>query len=176
MAQRLVKIAKELNVGTSTIVEHLVKHGFEIENKPTAKVSDEMYEELLKEFSSSLSIKEKADQLVIGTRTGPKEEPVKEVAVAAPPAEEKPPAPEPVVEEKEESPKLEGLKVLGKIDLEEGKGKKEEQAKEASEAPESEKPKEEESGEPAPAEKEPKKEDNTVRAEAPQLQGLKILG
>ena len=43
MAKRLVKIAKELNVGTSTIVEHLTNNGFEIENKPTAKISDEMY-------------------------------------------------------------------------------------------------------------------------------------
>jgi len=40
MAQRLVKVAKELNVGTSTIVDHLVGLGFEIDNKPTAKVSD----------------------------------------------------------------------------------------------------------------------------------------
>jgi len=43
MAKRLVKVAKELNVGTSTIVEYLVNNGFEIDNKPTAKVSDEMY-------------------------------------------------------------------------------------------------------------------------------------
>ena len=68
MAKRLVKIAKELNVGTTTIVEHLVKSGFEIENKPTAKVSDEMEQELLKEFQKSIAIKEQADKLVIGTR------------------------------------------------------------------------------------------------------------
>ena len=75
MSKRLVKIAKELNVGTATIVEHLHKSGFEIENKPTAKVTDEMYSELLKEFQKSIAIKEKADQLVIGTRPQTKKEP-----------------------------------------------------------------------------------------------------
>ncbi len=68
MAKRLIKIAKELNVGTATIVEHLAKKGFDIENKPTAKITDAMHEELLKEFQRSIAIKEKADQLVIGNR------------------------------------------------------------------------------------------------------------
>lgn len=76
MSKRLVKIAKELNVGTATIVEHLHKSGFEIDNKPTAKVTDEMYSELLKEFQKSIAIKEKADQLVIGTRPQTKKEPL----------------------------------------------------------------------------------------------------
>jgi len=67
MTKRLIKIAKELNVGTGTIVEYLNNNGFDIENKPTAKVTDEMYSELLKEFQSSVAIKEKANQLVIGT-------------------------------------------------------------------------------------------------------------
>ena len=81
MDKRLIKIAKELNVGTGTIVEHLTNNGFEIENKPTAKVTDEMYTELQKEFQKSIAIKEKADQIVIGsTRTaaGKKEEEVEE--------------------------------------------------------------------------------------------------
>ena len=76
MAKRLIKIAKELNVGTSTIVEHLHSSGFDIENKPTAKVSEEMYAELLKEFQKSIAIKEKAQQLIIGNR--PSGEPKKE--------------------------------------------------------------------------------------------------
>ena len=44
MAKRLIKIAKELNVGTSTIVDFLNENGFEIDNKPTSKVSDDMYD------------------------------------------------------------------------------------------------------------------------------------
>ena len=110
MSKRLVKIAKELNVGTATIVEHLHKSGFEIENKPTAKVTDEMYSELLKEFSKSIAIKEKADQLVIGTRPQAKKEtpavafkteapaaPVNTTAVKSEPTTPvtPPPAPEP---------------------------------------------------------------------------------
>ncbi len=74
MAKRLVKVARELNVGTATIVEHLLKTGFEIENKPTAHITEEMEAELLKEFQNSLSIKEKADQLVIGNRPAAKKE------------------------------------------------------------------------------------------------------
>ncbi len=118
MEQRLIKIAKELNVGTGTIVEHLSKKGFDIENKPTAKVTDEMYAELLKEFQKSIAIKEQADQLVIGTRPmavkkDPPPTPVfKEPApktTAAPPAEEKKP-------ETQERPQIR-LKIVDKIDL-----------------------------------------------------------
>ena len=147
MAKRLVKIAKELNVGTATIVEHLTSNGFDIDNKPTAKITDEMYEELLKEFQKSMEVKERADQLVIGSRIPAKEE-VEEKA-APPPPPPPPPAPKPkpeVIEEKkvvqEELPKVEAkkeapeekidrrveldksLKVVGKIDLEQTKKKK----------------------------------------------------
>lgn len=55
----LVKVATELNVGLSTVVEHLQKKGFELENKPTAKVTDEMYAELVKEFQGSIKEKSK---------------------------------------------------------------------------------------------------------------------
>ena len=68
MERRLVKIAKELNVGLSTIVDFLQDKGHDIDPKPTAKVSEAMYQELLQEFQRSMSIKEQADQLVIGTR------------------------------------------------------------------------------------------------------------
>ena len=138
MTRRLVKIAKELNVGTTTIVEHLVERGFEIENKPTAKITDEMYSELLKEYSSSIAVKEKADLLVLGSRMGkpegeaPAPPPVAKVATPAvpePPAAEPEPPAEPEEAEKveniaiadEDKPKL---KVLGKIDLDKDKPKK----------------------------------------------------
>ncbi|MFK8102191.1 MAG: translation initiation factor IF-2 [Saprospiraceae bacterium] len=102
MAKRLIKIAKELNVGTTTIVDHLNKSGYEIDNKPTAKVTDEMYEELIKEFQKSIAIKEQADQLVIGTRTGSgkKDESTPEPQVEAPTFV--PPTPEVKVEPVEE--------------------------------------------------------------------------
>lgn len=103
MAKRLVKVAKELNVGTSTIVEHLTKSGFEIENKPTAKVTEEMENVLLQEFSKSMAIKEKADSLVIGSgRAGQQPGAKKEL----PPLGGLPPLPP---KPKEELPKLSDL-------------------------------------------------------------------
>ena len=143
MAKRLIKIAKELNVGTSTIVEHLVNNGFEIDNKPTAKITDEMYDELLKEFQRSIAIKQEADQLVIGTRPANKKEEIfqEEVIVEEPPTPQREEAgetqngthstaspqqedsavqEEKVVEQEstvqENTPKLK-VKVVGKIDL-----------------------------------------------------------
>ncbi len=104
MAQRLVKIAKELNVGTSTIVEYLAKGGHVIENKPTAKVSDDMYELLLKEFSNSMAVKEKANSIVIGTR---KEEAAPLPLEPIKPIVPIPPAPAPIVEVVKEVPKVE---------------------------------------------------------------------
>ena len=138
MSFRLVKIAKELNVATSTIVEYLAKAGFEIENKPTAKVSEEMYQALQKEFSSSIAEKEKADKLVIGRVNIPKAEPVPPPKPVVPPPPPPPPpvvvekivevpAPVEVVQPKVEESKTEkvipGLKVLGKIDLDAHKNK-----------------------------------------------------
>ncbi len=70
MAERLVKIAKELNVGVATIVDFLASKGHVVENKPTSMISEEMHDILLKEFRSSMAEKEKADQIIIGTRPG----------------------------------------------------------------------------------------------------------
>ncbi|TVR87308.1 MAG: translation initiation factor IF-2, partial [Saprospirales bacterium] len=70
MVRRIIKVARELNVGKSTIVDHLKNKGFEVEDKPNAKLTEEMYEELLREFANSMSIKEKADSLKIGQRSG----------------------------------------------------------------------------------------------------------
>jgi len=186
MAQRLVKIAKELNVGTSTIVEFLTEKGFEIDNKPTSKVSDEMYQALVANFSNSMAVKEQADQLVIGSRLHEKDE---EEVIAVPVKEKKaedPKATEPEKPEVKEEPKEEeaatkeevikakaspsGLKVVGKIDL---------KKKEKEEAPEEKKEKpvvEEKKEEPAkqPKKEEPKEE--LIKMEAPKLKGLKVLG
>ncbi len=120
MAKRLIKIAKELNVGTSSIVDHLNSVGFEIENKPTAKISDEMYAELVKTFQSEIAVKEQADQLIIGTRPAPSKKATEEVVKAKTPVvepkiekvepipEPEPEiVPEPVVEEVVEAPVVE---------------------------------------------------------------------
>ena len=206
MTKRLIKIAKELNVGTSTIVDHLNNNGFEIENKPTAKITDEMYAELLKEFQKSIAIKEQADQLIIGSRTVKKEEVVAQpteplfpdrdaVAPVAPPEPSLPEEPieEEVVKEEEviEKPRVQ-LNIKGKIDLDPPKPKVEEKPEEKEETPQEEEVIVETSAD-SPEEKEVVTEtdteeeeedgaaatdssDKVIRADAPQLKGLKILG
>ncbi len=185
----LVKIAKELNVATSTIVEHLSLKGFEIENKPTAKIDDAMYGELLKEFQGSIEIKEKADQLLMGTnRVQPKKEIFHEAVKPKPVEEVKSPVVVETKEVKDDSIKreeiiLKGPKVVGKIDLDKPKAKEVVPPVESKEIP---KPVEEkkpeipvETPKEAPvvtAVDEPVVDDNMMRAETPELRGLKILG
>lgn len=53
MDKMLIKVATEFNIGLTAIVEYLISKGFEIENRPTSKITDEMYFELLREFNSS---------------------------------------------------------------------------------------------------------------------------
>ena len=205
MAKRLVKVAKEFNVGTGTLVEYLVQNGFDIENKPTAKVDDTMYGALLKEYSKDLAVKEKAEQLKKENQPEKKRETVtlkpnagittisatpppppapKKVAPTPPPVAPAPapvvveakkvepsppvvptPPPTPVVEEKKDSTRIEnsngnfGLKIKGKINLD-NVGKKKEKAsptKEAAPKAAAPKPKEEKAAPtPAPVAKAPK--------------------
>jgi len=63
-APRLFKVAKDLNVGSSTLVEFLNKNGHDaLSNDPNAKITSDMYEKLLREFSSQKAIKEKSEQI-----------------------------------------------------------------------------------------------------------------
>ncbi len=71
--KRLVKVAKELNVGTSTIIDYLTGVGYEIEDKPTSKISEEMYNELLQKFHGLVEIKEQAEQMTIGSKSASSE-------------------------------------------------------------------------------------------------------
>ncbi len=139
MSKRLVKVAAELNVGTKTIVEFLNGNGYEVVNRPTAKISDEMYNELVQNFQKSIAIKEKAEGITIGSRVEKKEEKkvekkiikekktvekVEKVSeVKKEPKEEQADSNKELVEEEEAV--LKGPKILGKIDLDSlKKGKK----------------------------------------------------
>ncbi len=150
MSKRLVKVAKELNVGTKTIVEFLNEKGFEVSNKPTAKVSDEMYEVLAVKFKGSIALKEKANKISIGANRKKEEEKKKtkswevpteptpkpdDVVPTPEPKQEEPKVEEVTPPEQEEKPKaekentikapiLQGPKVLGKINLEDTKQKR----------------------------------------------------
>ncbi len=63
---RLSQVAKKLNVGLSTIAEHLASKGQEIDAKPNTKLSPEQIDILNKEFQSSAQVKEEAAEVQIG--------------------------------------------------------------------------------------------------------------
>ncbi|CAN5183029.1 translation initiation factor IF-2 [soil metagenome] len=201
---RLGQASRKLNVGHNTILDFLAKKGFAVENNPNTKLSPEQFAMLSKEYASSASEKIEASGLTIGTKHVEnqtiKNEPVtrkkteedenimiknlgsKEIKAK----EEVKPVTEKVSVEKT---KLEGIKVVGKIDLEE---KKKEEPKETTKAKEV-KPKEPK----APKEvkevkvEAPKKvetppeiavvenvqppELELIKAKADKLQGLKVL-
>ena len=54
---RLNKVLRELNISLDRAVEHLATKGFEIEARPTTKISDEEYEILLDGFQTDRSKK-----------------------------------------------------------------------------------------------------------------------
>ncbi|MBR6989466.1 MAG: translation initiation factor IF-2 [Bacteroidaceae bacterium] len=101
MPIRLNKVTKDFNVGISTIAEFLKKKGLgEIDQNPNAKISDEQYAALQKEFSNDKDLAEIKDKILQNRQ---KKE--KKVDISLEPAREN---------VKTES---QGPKILGKIDL-----------------------------------------------------------
>lgn len=188
----LLKTAKELNIGLSTAVEFLGKKGYKVEARPNTKLTDEMYDVLLKEYQGDKIVKEEAKQIVIGkirrddmpltperaelpqrSKDFEHEEIlIKNVsAYTPPPAVEKPkPAPaEPVTEQpKADDGTLPGVKVVGKINLDDLNSKTRPYKKPETEKPvavEPEAPKVTEPVKPEEPKAEPKPE--PVKAEKP---------
>ena len=93
--KRLSKIAKELNVGISSLVDHLKSKGVDIESSPNTKVEENNYSILLEEFADAKLEKAKAKEVVASREKKPAvvvETPKKEVEVIkAKPAEMKRP-------------------------------------------------------------------------------------
>ena len=54
-ATRLYKLASQINIGKDRIVEHLVSKGFEVDNKPMAKLSNEMVDVVLEHFKREVA-------------------------------------------------------------------------------------------------------------------------
>lgn len=174
---RLGQASRKLNVGHNTILEFLSKKGFTVENNPNAKLTSEQFAMLAKEYASSASEKIEASILSIGGKhtetltiqTEPDahrkkaEEDesilIKNLGSKEIKGKEEVKQPEKV---QRESAKLEGIKVLGKIDLE--KKKKEVVAPVAEVKP----------VEPV---KEPEKQPELelIKAKAGKLQGLKVV-
>jgi translation initiation factor IF-2 len=131
---RLLAAAKEFNVGQDTLIEFLVKKGFNRDDlKPTAKLSEEQYYALQAEFQGDKVAKNKADLVEIPkvSQSEPKkkkdEEEIsfkkddKKAAPAKEAAPAEPEAPTPAQQQPEHlkiaAPELEGTKVIAKIDL-----------------------------------------------------------
>ncbi len=115
---RLNKILRELNISLDRAVEHLSKKGFEIEARPTTKISDEVYNVLLDEFQTDKSKK------VASREVGEEKRKEKEaLRVAQEQEQEEKRLKEEAKKEifKAESAKLAGLKPVGKIDIEASK-------------------------------------------------------
>lgn len=193
---RLSQVARKLNVGTSTIAEHLADKGFEIENKPNTKITIEQYDMLSKEFESSAMDKEEASGMTIGQkyaddlvidsdskshhkkRADEEEIFIKNISMEGTSEETFAPPEEKPEEVEFETPKLQGIKVVGKIDLEETKQVKEEEEEKIKtplEEPSNTTIQEETIVE--KAEQSPKKIDkDIIQAKADSLKGLTVLG
>lgn len=142
---RLSQLARKLNVGTATIVDHLADKGQDVENKPNTKITSDQVHLLMREFQDSAMDKEEASELTIGTKhaknviidtdsaqshtseTGEDEIKIKNVGSAVPEASEPEFA-------DATAPQLQGIKVVGKIDLN-TKGKKKPEVSEVKEEP-----------------------------------------
>lgn len=199
--KRLSKVAREFNIGTHTIVDFLAKKGMPVENNPNAKISDNAYDLLVKEFLQEKKFKEATLGKplfqpqrggVQGAETKPDNEDTalktflggtKEPVLGQPAAK----SAEPVISVKDEV-KLTGPKIVGKV--EEPKSEEPTQApkppavaevkevKEAKEAPEKS---EEKIIQPEPPAPRPEPVEAAVSLPTPnptkqETQGLKILG
>jgi translation initiation factor IF-2 len=60
---RLAAVAKECNVGVAHIVDLLKTKGFDVENKPTTKLTDDMYLACLKEYNADAAAKMEASSV-----------------------------------------------------------------------------------------------------------------
>ncbi|GAB5401697.1 MAG: translation initiation factor IF-2 [Aureisphaera sp.] len=151
---RLSKVLREFNISLDRAVEHLASHGYDIEARPTTKISDTEYQVLFDEFQTDKSKK------VASKEVGEEKRKEKEELRLAREKE---------LEEKQSESrvikaeaKLEGPKQVGKIDLEGAKPKKEEVKEEA--------PKEEVKETPKPT---PKKEEAPKKKEEAKKEEVK---
>ena len=53
---RVKKAATEFNISVQHLVEHLASKGFSVESNPNAKISEEMYQMLLRDFGQDKKI------------------------------------------------------------------------------------------------------------------------
>jgi len=120
--KRLSKVAREFNVGISTIIDYLSEKGHEIDANPNTKISDDMYSVLLKEFQGEKTVKEESKMAALSIKT-------KKESIAA--EEERKPVESKKIKEKEQEEIL--VKGLQQVPVEKEKEKEKEQEKEQEE-------------------------------------------
>ncbi len=178
---RLSQVARKLNVGRNTILDFLSEKGFEVDTNPNSKINQDQYDMLARKFADAAHDKEEASELTIGGGT-------EDFVIKADKPEDKKKTEDerilikdnvaPVVEPEKISAKskLEGPKVVGKIDLD--KKKKEEAKKEEAEEVKEEKPTEVAKEQKSVKETEdetPQEPKEIIKAKADSLRGLKVL-
>ena len=113
---RLNKVLRELNISLDRAVDYLASKGYQVEARPTTKISDEVYEVLLSEFRSDKSRKVASKE--IGEEKRKEKEAIRQQVEQEQEerrvAREKKQAETEVVKARVE---LAGLKTVGKIDL-----------------------------------------------------------
>ena len=111
MPVKISKVAKDLNVGTQTLIEFLSKKNITIDSNPNARISDEQHQMLLAEFKTDKAQRIKSD-IFISERKQEKAKPATSHAATETAKDE------PKVEEiKTTVEQVQGPKVIGKIDL-----------------------------------------------------------
>ena len=105
MTIRLNKVTRDLNVGITTVVEFLQKKGHTIEANPNAKITEEQYAELVKEFSKDKNLKKESEKFIQERQNKERNKPT--VSIAEEPKKE---------EEIDLRPSAK-FKPVGKIDL-----------------------------------------------------------
>ena len=169
--KRLSKVARELNVGISTIVEFLSEQGKDIDTSPNTKLDTDVYDLLLSEFQADKGAKVKAEeasrQITEERKTitidRPEEEAAAETTATIAPSE-----------------KLSGPSVVGKIDLDKVETSARPTKKENKPEPEPEKPaetvKQEVKEEVKKPESNTEKPVETIKAQTKKLTGPTVLG
>ena len=128
VGKRLSKVAREFNVGTSTIVDFLHKKGYDIDTSPNTKINDELYSLLNVEYKSDLKVRKESEELGHHFAEKHKNESISledvrsDISGNETSVEKKEEKPTEFIEDK---PKAElDFKVVGKIDLNEVTPKK----------------------------------------------------
>ena len=111
MPVKISKVAKDLNVGTQTLIDFLSKKKITVDPNPNARISDEHYQMLLDEFKTDKDQRIKSDNF-ISERRQEKAKPT-----PAPAATEHSKEPAKPVEIKTTVEHVQAPKIIGKIDL-----------------------------------------------------------